>query len=217
MHIDKNSRGTVAMIYLISAAAIFAVFKYSNSFWVIIPVTLLFLFFAIWQTAFHIVPRRPSEGSDHVVSAVSDGKVVRIEKVFEPDVLKKECLQISVYMDFWDVHANFWPVTGEVTYTTYNKGKHLLAFKPKASSDNEHTCTCIRTSDGKDVYFKQIAGTFARRIVNYAQPGMKVDAAKQCGIIKFGSRIDMFLPSDADVKVKEGDLIRACETVIAEI
>jgi phosphatidylserine decarboxylase len=120
-------------------------------------------------------------------------------------------------MNFFDVHANFWPVTGEVTYYKYHPGKHLLAFKPKASEENEHTSVCIRTKSGSEVLFKQHAGTFARRIVNYAKPGMKVKAGEQCGIIKFGSRLDIFLPADAEVKVRIGDLTTACETVIAQL
>ena len=120
-------------------------------------------------------------------------------------------------MDFFDVHANFWPVTGEITYYRYYPGKHLLAFRPKASEDNEHTCTCIRNSDGKEVFFKQIAGTFARRIVSYSTIGGLTVAGEQCGIIKFGSRIDIYLPLDAKIAVKPGQQVRACETVIAEI
>ena len=118
-------------------------------------------------------------------------------------------------MNFFDVHENFWPVSGEVSYCKYHPGKYLLAFKPKAAEENEHFSTCLHNSYG-DVFYKQIAGTFARRIVSYSKEGLAVERGKQMGIIKFGSRIDMFLPLDADVKVKVGDLTRACETVIAE-
>ncbi len=94
-------------------------------------------------------------------------------------------------------------------------GKYLLAFKPKAAEENEHYSTCLHNEYG-DVFYKQIAGTFARRIVSYSKEGLEVEQGKQMGIIKFGSRIDMFLPLDADIKVKVGDLTRACETLIAE-
>ena len=124
---------------------------------------------------------------------------------------------LSVYMDFWDLHANFWPVTGEVSYAEYVPGKHLLAFHPKASEENEHSCTVIRTPEGKEVLFKQLAGGFARRIVCYAQEGMPVKAGHQCGIIKFGSRIDYYLPADARVRVKVGELVKAVDTILAEI
>ena len=123
-------------------------------------------------------------------------------------------MQVSIYMNFFDVHANFWPVTGEVSYYKYHPGHYFLAFHPKASELNEHSSTAIRNSHG-EIFFKQIAGTFARRIVCYSKPGAHETAGEQCGIIKFGSRIDMYLPLDADIKVKVGDLTRAGETVIA--
>lgn len=164
-----------------------------------------------------MVPRRKLNGSSTLVSAVADGKVLHIEKAYEKEILNRECIMLSIYMDFWDVHANFWPVTGTVTYSMYHPGEHFLAFKPKASEENEHTCTCIRTDEGKEVFFKQLAGGFARRIVCYAREGLKVVAGEQCGIIKFGSRIDIYLPIDAEVLVKVGDTVRACETIIARI
>ena len=148
---------------------------------------------------------------------MADGKIVHVETAYEKDFLKRDCTMVSIYMDFWDVHANFWPVTGTVEYSEYHPGEHFLAFKPKASEENEHTCTCIRTPEGKEVFFKQLAGGFARRIVCYAKPGMEVVAGEQCGIIKFGSRIDIFLPPDAEVLVKIGDTVRACETIIARL
>lgn len=216
MKIDKNSYGTVALVLMLGAVSIFLLSRFTR------PATAWILSIAIlwvcgWQVLFHRVPDRDIAGDHRKISSAADGKVVIIQKVFEPECLKRECIQLSVYMDFWDVHANFWPVTGEVTYTKYHPGKHFLAFKPKASEENEHTCTCIRTEDGKDVFFKQLAGGFARRIVCYAEEGMNVTAGKQCGIIKFGSRVDFFLPLEAEIKVSVGDEIRACETVIAEI
>ena len=143
--------------------------------------------------------------------------MVIIDHLYEKDFLKRECIRISVYMDFMNVHANFWPVTGEVIYCQYHPGKHKLAFLPKSSDLNEHATTAIRTPEGKEILFKQIAGTFARRVVSYSKVGMPVKAGEQCGIIKLGSRIDFFLPLDATVKVDEGDIVRACETVIAEL
>ena len=171
----------------------------------------------VWQTMFFRVPQRERAGSEHIVTAVADGRIVINEKVYEPEFLKRECIQVSIYMDFFDVHANFWPVDGVVTYYKYHPGKHFLAFKPKASEENEHTCTCIRTPGGKDVFFKQLAGGFARRIVCYAREGLDVTAGEQCGIIKFGSRIDIYLPLDAEILVEKGQYVRACETIIARL
>jgi phosphatidylserine decarboxylase len=119
-------------------------------------------------------------------------------------------------MDFFNVHVNFWPVDGEVTYYKYHPGKYMFAYLPKASELNEHTSVGMKTIYG-DVFFKQIAGTFARRIVCHAKTGAQVEKAEECGIIKFGSRIDMFFPLDAEIKVKMGDYVKACESVIAEL
>lgn len=174
------------------------------------------MFFMGFVLFFFRVPVRQRTGDDNAVTSVADGKVVVIEKVYEPEYIKGECLQISVYMDFFNVHVNFWPVDGEVAYYKYHPGKYMLAYLPKASELNEHSSVGMHTVYG-DVFFKQIAGTFARRIVTYADPGTSVRKSDECGIIKFGSRIDMYLPLDAEVKVKLGDCVKACETVLAEL
>lgn len=215
MHIDKNSYGSLALVYAAGIALLLLAISCSSSPWIIGIVTVFVLAMCFWQTSFFRVPVRHPVGSGNVVTAVADGRIVINEIVYEPEYLKSECIQVSIYMDFFDVHANFWPVDGEVMYYKYYPGEHFLAFKPKASEENEHTCTAIRTTSGKDIFFKQLAGTFARRIVCYSKPGLETQAGKQCGIIKFGSRIDMYLPLDADIKVKIGDSTRAAETVIA--
>ena len=217
MKLDKNTYGTVLLVYLVCAVAIFLLLRFVPQGWIKWPLTLGLLWVCGWQTYFHMVPDRKPVGDNHRVTAVSDGKVVHIGKVFESGYLKREALMVSVYMDFWDLHANFWPVTGAVSYTQYFPGKHMLAFKPKASEENEHCCTAIRTPEGKEVMFKQLAGGFARRIVCYAKPGMAVRAGEQCGIIKFGSSIDYYLPLDAQLRVKVGDLVKGVSSLIAEI
>ena len=217
MRLDKNTYGTVLAIYLFSAAAAFALWRWVPVWWINTLLSIFLVWFCSWQTYFHMVPDRMPVGDEHRVSAVSDGKVVFIGSVFAKGYLQRECLMISVYMDFWDLHANFWPVTGTVSYAEYFPGKHLLAFKPKASEENEHFCTAIRTSEGKEVLFKQLAGGFARRIVCYATEGMMVQAGAQCGIIKFGSRIDYYLPLDAKVRVQVGDLVKGVSSILAEI
>ena len=217
MHIDKNSYGTLALVYTIGLAVLIPLFIFGTlAIWSVAVETLVIVF-CLWQTAFFRVPVRNRLGDAHKVSSVADGKVVIIDKVFESEHLKKECIQVSVYMDFFDVHANFWPIDGEVTYYKYHPGRHVLAFKPLASEENEHACTGIRNADGKEIFFKQLAGTFARRITCYSEPGLQVKAGEQCGIIKFGSRIDMFLPLDAQIDVELGQEVRACETIIARI
>ena len=217
MRIDKDSYGSLALVYGISAALIAVLFLFVHKPWICWPLVVFLLWFCAWQTAFFRVPDRRRGGGARSVTSVADGRVVLVEKVFEQEFLQRECLQVSVYMNFFDVHANYWPVDGTVTYYQYHPGEHLVAFKPKASEENEHSCVCVRTAEGKDVFFKQLAGVFARRIVCYARPELPVRGGEQCGIIKFGSRIDMLLPLDAEIKVQVGDIVRACETVIAEL
>ena len=119
-------------------------------------------------------------------------------------------------MDFFNVHVNYWPIDGDVAYYKYHPGKYMLAYLPKASELNEHTSVAVKSQYG-DVFFRQIAGTFARRIVCHAVEGNQILKADECGIIKFGSRIDMFLPLDAEIKVKLGENVRGSETIIAEL
>lgn len=164
---------------------------------------------------FFRVPYRQRVGDDFSLTSIADGEIVIIDKVFEPEYLKKECIQVSVYMDFFNVHVNYWPFDGDVTYYKYHPGKFMLAFLPKASELNEHTSVGMRTNFG-EILFKQIAGTFARRIVSYAEVGKEVTKSEECGIIKFGSRLDLFLPLDADIKVKLGQSVKGAETIIAE-
>lgn len=217
MKIDRNSYGTLALVYLVCAAIAVAVVLFVPQHWIRGAVIAAMLWVCVWQTAFFRVPKRKHSAGPQELTSVADGKVVILEKVYEPEHLKCECIQLSVYMNFFDVHANFWPVDGEVTYYRYYPGEHFLAFKPKASEENERTCVGLRLKDGQEILFKQLAGGFARRIVCYARDGLSVQGGTQCGIIKFGSRIDMFLPLSARIRVKVGDLVRACETVIASL
>lgn len=217
MHIDTDSYGTLALVYIIGILIILPTIKWVKNPWILWPVMAFVFVFCVWQTFFFRVPSRTPVGSAHDVTSVADGKVVIVQEAYEGEYLKRNCIQVSVYMDFFDVHANFWPIDGKVTYYKYHPGKHLLAFKPKASEDNEHTSTSMINVDGKELLFKQLAGTFARRIVNYSTIGLETESGHQCGIIKFGSRIDMFLPLDADIKVKVGDYVKAVETIIATI
>lgn len=214
--IQKDCYGTILFIWLICAPLTFVMMRF-------IPIPALAYILSIFPVTlmgfslfFFRVPSRVVVPGDNVVTSVADGKVVIVEKVNETEYVKGECLQVSVYMDFFNVHVNYWPVTGEVSYYKYHPGKYMLAFLPKASELNEHSSVAISSPYG-DVFFKQIAGTFARRIVTYATPGNHQEKGEQCGVIKFGSRIDMYFPLDADIKVKVGDYVRACETVIAEL
>lgn len=216
MVIHKDCYSTIFKVWLGGALALFLILYFIPWTFVSYPLAIIPLFVMGFVTYFFRVPKRTSVPGDNVVTSVADGKVVVVEKVFEEEFLKRECIQVSVYMDFFNVHVNFWPIDGDVAYYKYHPGKYLLAYLPKASELNEHSSVGMKTEYG-EVFFKQLAGTFARRIVCYAEPGNQVTKGDQCGIIKFGSRIDMYLPLDAEIDVKIGDYVRASESVIARL
>lgn len=215
MRIDKDSHETILFAWLGGALVLTPLWLLVYNLWITVPITVLAVVFMCFVTWFFRVPKRQAPAGERLVTSVCDGKVVIVEKAFEKEYLKRECIQVSVYMNFFDVHCNFWPCDGEVSYYQYHPGKYLLAFLPKSSELNEHASSVIRTDGGDEIFFKQIAGTFARRIVCYSKPGLRTVRGEQCGVIKFGSRIDMFLPLDADIKVKVGDLVSAVTSTIA--
>lgn len=216
MVIHKDCYGTILLVWLICAPLAYLILRFIPWSFISYPLCVIPMFFMGFVLFFFRVPNRVRVGEDNHVTSVADGKVVIIDKVYEDEYIKGECIQVSVYMDFFNVHVNYWPVDGEVTYYKYHPGKYMLAYLPKASELNEHTSVGMRSRYG-DVFFKQLAGTFARRIVCYAQPGNVETKSDECGIIKFGSRIDMYLPLDAEIKVKIGECVRGSETIIAEL
>ena len=214
--IHKDCYGTVLLVWSISLIFAFLILRFIPWAFISYPLAVIPMFFMGFVLFFFRVPQRQSIGEANDVTSVADGKIVVIDKVFEGEYLQSECIQVSIYMDFFNVHVNYWPVSGEVKYYKYHPGKYMLAFLPKASELNEHTSTAISSPYG-EVFFKQIAGTFARRIVCYAKPGSKEVKGTQCGLIKFGSRIDMYFPLNAEIKVNLGDYVKASETVIATL
>ena len=216
MTIHKDCYKIIFFVWIAGGALTFLLLRFVPFPFISYTLCAALMFIMGFVLFFFRVPQREQVPGENIVTSVADGEVVVIEKVFEPEHLGCECIQVSVYMDFFNVHVNFWPISGEVTYYKYHPGKYLLAFLPKASELNEHTSVGIKNKHG-EVFFKQLAGTFARRIVCYAKPGSYEVKAQQCGIIKFGSRIDMYLPLDAEIKVKLGECVKACETVIAEL
>ena len=216
IRIDKDSYETILASWCVCGVLIWLTARFIDNPWISIPISAVLVIFMFFITYFFRVPDRtvPDYENDRMVTSVADGKVVIVEKVFEKEYLQRDCIQVSVYMDFFDVHCNFWPMNGKVSYYKYHPGKYLLAFHPKSSELNEHSSSCLQNAYG-EIFFKQIAGTFARRIVCYSAPGNMVNRGDQCGVIKFGSRIDMFLPLDADIQVKIGDKVKAVESVIA--
>ena len=147
----------------------------------------------------------------------ADGKVVVIEETTETEFLKDKRIQLSVFMSPVNVHINRNPISGVVKYFKYNPGKYLVAWHPKSSTENERTTIVIENSNGVTVLFRQIAGAMARRIVWYVKEGDKVDQGQQFGFIKFGSRVDVFLPLGSEIKVELGQVVKGGRTILAEL
>jgi phosphatidylserine decarboxylase len=155
--------------------------------------------------------------NDKAIIAPADGKVVVIEETLEPEYLKTNRRQISIFMSPVNVHVNRMPVAGVISYYKYHAGKYLVAWHPKSSTENERTTVVAKMKNGTEVLFRQIAGALARRIKCYVQEGQKFDQGQEFGFIKFGSRVDIFLPLDAKIIVKVGDVTKGGRTVIAEL
>ena len=162
-------------------------------------------------------PKRVIEINDGHVIAPADGKVVVIEEVVETEYLKDRRRQVSIFMSPINVHINRSPVTGVVDYFKYHAGKYLVAWHPKSSTENERTTLVVTTSDGKSILMRQIAGALAKRIVWYCKEGMSIKQGEEFGFIKFGSRVDLFLPLDAKILVHIGQKTKGGKTVIAEL
>ena len=184
-----------------------------NYQYIIFSVSILF-FILIAQ--FFRNPKRKIKASESHILAPVDGEVVAIEEVFVKEFFNQKRLKISIFMSPLNVHVTRYPVSGKVVYNQYHKGKFLVAWHPKSSSDNEQTSIVIRTKNYGDVMYKQIAGAMARRIVNYAQMDNQVQQGFDSGFIKFGSRVDVLLPLSAKKKVNLNDDVKGAETIIAE-
>lgn len=157
-----------------------------------------------------------SQNQKHVL-APADGKVVVIEETVEPEYLKDRRKQISIFMSPVNVHVNRMPVSGLISFFKYHPGKYLVAWHPKSSTENERTTIAVKMNNGSEILFRQIAGALARRIRWYVKEGVSLEQGQEFGFIKFGSRVDIFLPLDAKVNVKIGDITKGGRTVIAEL
>ena len=176
--------------------------------------SFLLLFLALFFAYFFRDPEKQIPFGENLILSPADGKIVAIETASEPLFLKSQAQKISIFLSPLDVHINRIPVSGKVDYFSYLPGKFLAAYKDKASTDNEQTVIGISSSNGK-ILFKQIAGILARRIVCRLKPGQDVHAGEKFGMIRFGSRVDIFLPEGLELKVQKGDKIVGGETVIA--
>lgn len=175
-------------------------------------VTIVLLLFII---SFFRIPNRQLTHDENAIVAPADGTVVAIEEVQADEYFSDRRIQVSIFMSPLNVHVNRNPVDGDVAYSQYHKGKYLVAWHPKSSTENERH-TVVYRKNGKEVLTKQIAGALAKRIVNYLKAGQQVKQTEEMGFIKFGSRVDLLLPLDAKVKVKIGDKPKGGVTVVAE-
>ncbi len=184
--------------------------------WPVWLVAFVLTVFALWVAYFFRDPERTGERGEQLVIAPADGKVVLISTVDEPSFMGGPSKRVSIFMNVFNVHVNRYPVSGTVEYVHYNKGKFLNAAAEKSSLENEQRSVGITASRGR-ILVRQIAGLIARRIVTYGKPGEQVQQGQRMGLIRFGSRVDVFVPPGAVLRVKVGDITVAGTTVIAEL
>lgn len=202
----------IATILAVAAFAL-AIMRRSWALWLFaILVTLL----ALWVAYFFRDPERTGERGAHIVVAPADGKLIMITEVDEPAFMQGRAMRLSIFMNVFSVHVNRYPLDGTVKYVHYNKGKFLNAAAEKSSLENEQSSVGIESGSYR-VLVRQIAGLIARRIVTYSQMGQQVKQGDRMGMIRFGSRVDVFLPMDARLRVQLGTLTTAGTTVLAEL
>ncbi|MBN8824063.1 MULTISPECIES: phosphatidylserine decarboxylase family protein [unclassified Spirosoma] len=206
---------TGLVLLALNLLAYFYLFSDNSTAILLLALVSLILFILVVQ--FFRVPNRLLTVGDTQVIAPADGKVVVIEETTESEYFNDRRRQVSIFMSPLNVHVNRNPVSGIVRYFKYFPGKYLVAWHPKSSTENERTTVVIETANGVQVLLRQIAGAVARRIIWYVKEGQPVKQGEEFGFIKFGSRVDVFLPLDADIKVAIGDVTRGGVTVLAEL
>ena len=189
----------------------------SQTLWLVLLYAFLLMVLVLTIRFFRVPIWRETTIEEDVVLAPADGVIAANEEVMEDEYFHDKRRQISIFMSIYDVHINFFPFDGTVTYYKYHPGKFLVAFKPKSSTDNEHNTIILKDKKGREILVRQIAGFVARRIVCDLESGDEAIAGEELGMIRFGSRVDVFLPLDADVKVKMGGRTTGKETVLATL
>ena len=216
--IHREGTNILILLFIVLAALNVPVWLFMPPY--VIPVTLTVVSAVVYLFVFNFFrcPKRHYRGPrrNMVVSSV-DGKVVTVEKVFEPEFLRCESIQVSVFMSPLNVHANWFPVDGKVEYVRHHRGRFLSAYLPKASTENERSTIGIVAEDGSRITVRQVAGAMARRIVTYARKGDEASIDDHLGFIKFGSRVDIYLPVESKVLVKLGQITRGGITQLAEL
>jgi phosphatidylserine decarboxylase len=212
----KEGHKIVLYAFLFLIGANLLANQFSNSNWINYTVfAVSFIFFLIIAQFFRNPKRGIEKSDDYVVSPV-DGKVVVIEEVEEKEFFKGKRLQVSIFMSPINVHVTRYPVGGKVVYSKYHEGKYLVAWHPKSSEENERTTVVVESKKFGNVLYRQIAGALAKRIVNYASEGQLIDQGADSGFIKFGSRVDVYLPIGTKVEVTLNQKVRGGESIIAK-
>ncbi len=218
MKIHREGTNILILLFLVLAALNVPVWLFMPPY--VIPSILTAISIVVYMFVFNFFrcPKRKYRGvrKDMVVSSV-DGHIVAIEKVNEPEYLKSEALMVSVFMSPLNVHANWYPVDGTVEYVRHHRGRFLSAYLPKASTENERSTIGIVTDDGIRLTVRQIAGAMARRIVTYARKGHRANIDDHLGFIKFGSRVDLYLPLDAEILVEMKQNVKGGVTPLARL
>ena len=222
MRVKIHREGTNTLILLLVALMAVNVplwyWLRCNLTFIPVVITVASAVFYLFVVNFFRSPRRhfPGNPLNAVVSA-ADGKVVALEEVMENEYLHCRCIQLSVFMSVLNVHANWFPVDGEVLYVRHHKGRYLSAYLPKSSTENERSTVAIKADNGSTVLMRQVAGALARRIVTYAREGERASIEEHMGFIKFGSRVDLYLPLGTEILVKLGDHTTGGVTEVARL
>jgi phosphatidylserine decarboxylase len=213
----KEGYKIISITLLIVAVVLLVSKKYVTNEFLLYGIIALCLVLLVLILQFFRNPDRiAAQEVTNIVSPV-DGKVVVIEEVFEKEYFKDKRLQVSIFMSPLNVHVTRFPGAGEVVYSKYHPGKYLVAWHPKASEENERTTVVVKTEKFGEVLHRQIAGALARRIVNYAQEGQFVEQGSESGFIKFGSRVDIYLPVGTKVNVSLQQKVKGASSIIASI
>ena len=212
----KEGYKIITVALLLSVSGILLAENFIETLWLVKAVQILILAFLIIILQFFRNPKRVAPLNDNALVAPVDGKVVVIEEVEEPEYFKGKRLQVSIFMSPINVHVTRYAMSGVVKYSKYHPGKYLVAWHPKASTENERTSVVLHNEAFGDVLYRQIAGALAKRIVNYAKEGDKSVQGEDAGFIKFGSRVDLFLPLGTNLKVSLGDKVKGGVQLIAE-
>ncbi|MDD2196596.1 MAG: phosphatidylserine decarboxylase family protein [Bacteroidales bacterium] len=216
MRIHKEGFRVLLIVLVLFGAICALIWYYLGNVALCIAIAL-FTPLYIFMLRFFRTPKRVVNTDLEKVLSPCDGTVVVIEEVDEPEFLKERCIQVSIFMSVWNVHINWFPIMGEVVYHKYHPGKFLVAWEPKSSTLNERTSIGVKRSDGVQILFRQIAGYLARRVVCYTSKGSNAKQGEEMGFIKFGSRVDLFLPLNSTVKVNIGQKVKGTQTAIAVI